>query len=326
MATGTLSRRGLFEDQGYVVVEDIFDPAVDFAPLFADWQAILGQIAGRLYAQGIITSRFEDLPFEQRLIAVSAASGRNLPRPFDISLPQKNVRADTPIYVGAPVFNIITDPRLLDVIEELIGPEITSNPTQHVRLKLPARALNDDGRSNGLMGSVPYHQDLGVLLPEADDSEILTCWVAITDADQDNSCLWVVPRSHRDQLITHCPTESPRGVRGIPEMLMPAEPPRPLPMRAGSAILFNRRMIHGAPENGSASRVRISLDLRYQPPGQPTGRPYFPSFVARSREHPETVLRDPGQWASMWYRARDELARGGTPSFNRWSADAAVCA
>ena len=319
-------RKTQFEYQGYVVVEDVFDPAADFAPLIAEWQVILDGIVDELYAAGSIPSRFDDLPFEQRLIAVSAASGKNLPRPFDISLPQKNVKADTPIHVGPAVFDIITKPRLLEIVEELIGPEIVSNPTQHVRLKLPARTLNNEGRSNGLMGSVPYHQDQGVLLPEADDSHIATCWIAITDADEENSCLWVVPYSHRNDLIAHCPTDSPRGVRGIPDMLMPAEPAKPLSMRSGSVILFNQRMIHGAPENASTDRVRISLDLRYQPLGLPTGRPYFPSFVARSQQHPEAVLGDPAEWASMWYHARDELARGGTPTFNRWSADAAVCA
>jgi hypothetical protein len=326
MAVATTSRKSQFENEGYIIVENVFDPAVDFVPLYAEWQTILNELADELYTAGSIPSRFDDLPFERRLIAISTASGRNLPRPFDISLPQKNVKADTPIHVGPAVFHILTKPRLLDVIEEVVGPEIVSNPTQHVRLKLPSRALNAEGRSNGLMGSVPYHQDQGVLLPEADDSNIVTCWIAITDADEGNSCLWVVPRSHRHDLIQHCPTESPRGVRGIPDMLMPVEPTKPLPMRSGSIILFNQRTVHGAPENQSTDRVRISLDLRYQAAGRPTGRPYFPGFVARSKAHPESVLRDPLEWANMWYHARDELARGGMPKFNRWSADAAVCA
>lgn len=326
MTVAVESRKDQFDEQGYVVVEDVIDPKAAFEPLIAEWQLILDDIVDDLYTAGKIPSRFKDLPFNRRLVAVSRASGKNLPRPFDISLPQKNVNSHTPIYVGPAVFNIITDAYLLDVVEELIGPEIVSNPTQHVRLKLPKDVLNSEGRSNGLMGRVPYHQDQGVLLPEADESKIVTCWIAVTEADEENSCLWVVPRSHRNDLIQHCPTESPRGVRGIPDALMPATPPQPIPMRPGSIILFNQRLVHGAPENQTTDRVRISLDLRYQRPGQPTGRPYFPDFLARSQERPEDVLRSAVDWAAMWYHARDELARGGTPKFNRWNASAAVCA
>ena len=73
-------------------------------------------------------------------------------------------------------------------------------------------------------------------------------------------------------------------------------------------------------------QVRISFDLRYQPTGQPTGRPSFPGFVARSASRPEQVLNDPEQWARLWLDTRETLARREDPSYNRWSADSPVCA
>ena len=39
---------------------------------------------------------------------------------------------------------MVTNPRLLDIVEQLIGPEITSNPIQHVRIKPPATTLRGD--------------------------------------------------------------------------------------------------------------------------------------------------------------------------------------
>ena len=74
--------------------------------------------------------------------------------------------------------------------------------------------------------------------------------------------------------------------------------------------------------------IRWSLDLRYSPAGQPTGRPAFPEFLARSRAHPEHVLRDPDAWAALWYAARDLLAGVESGPFNRWhtAAAAAACA
>jgi hypothetical protein len=99
-------------------------------------------------------------------------------------------------------------------------------------------------------------------------------------------------------------------------------------MRPGSVLLMTQRTIHSSLVNITEDRVRISMDLRYQPIGQPTGRPAFAAagFVARSRAHPELVLDDPAEWARRWLSLRDELAEQQNPTFNRWSAEAAVCA
>ena len=46
-------------------------------------------------------------------------------------------------------------------------------------------------------------------------------------------------------------------------------------MRPGSVLLMHQRTIHSSLENLTDDQVRISLDLRYQPIGQATGRPAF---------------------------------------------------
>ena len=55
--------------------------------------------------------------------------------------------------------------------------------------------------------------------------------------------------------------------------------------------------------------VRWSLDLRYQPTGQPTGRPFYPDFPVRSRREPKSVLNDHPEWCRRWVEAL-ENARG----------------
>jgi phytanoyl-CoA hydroxylase len=316
------------QQDSYVIVEDVFDPVADLTPLYDQWGYVLSEIATELMATGALTSTFDDLPFEERLIAVTEESGQNISGRFDISLPQRNIRHDTPICAPPAMFRLLTKERLLDVVEDLIGPEITSNPTQHVRMKLPGRALADP--HDGLSAGVPFHQDQGVLLPEADESDILTCWVAITDADEANGCLQVFPQSDQDGLVPHCPGDSAAmqgpGQIGIPPRLLPGASAKPLPMRAGSALFFNRRLVHGSCDNTTTDKVRISLDLRYQPTGQPTGRHMFPTFVARSRNAPGSVLRDAHKWRDQWHEARARLAEDGTPRFNRWDSDAPVCA
>lgn len=137
----TSGQRDQFEAEGYVVVDGVLNPADDLAPVIAECEQILDGIIASLCRQGVIESNYEGLPFADRLVRVCMDSGQNFSQEFDISLPQAGVRHDTPIYLGAAAFRLLTTPRLLDLVEDLIGPEIYSNPVQHVRLKLPQEPL-----------------------------------------------------------------------------------------------------------------------------------------------------------------------------------------
>ena len=74
-------------------------------------------------------------------------------------------------------------------------------------------------------------------------------------------------------------------------------------------MLFHKLTHHASLPNCSDT-IRMSFDLRYQPAGQLTGRPAFPSFVVRSRAAPESVLMDADAWAGMRGAARDAILHG----------------
>jgi phytanoyl-CoA hydroxylase len=317
----TSEQQQLRED-GYVVVADVFDPARDFTPVFAEYDRVLDGIAQQLIAAGQLSQSYAGLDFGARLIAICRESRQAFPQHFDISLPQHDIRPDTPIHVGPAVFDLLAHPRLLDLVEAVIGPEIYSNPIQHLRAKLPRQALAD-GYQNGLVTKIPWHQDNGVLLPEADEATILTVWFPLTRATIANGCLQVIPGSHREGLTTHCPEG---GTVAIPRRSVEEARAVALPMAPGSVLLMHQRTIHSSLENTTADEVRISFDLRYQPSGQPSGRPQFPGFVARSRRDPACELRDPQAWAQSWYEALARLAAAEASSFNRWDGREAVCA
>ncbi|MCC7371178.1 MAG: phytanoyl-CoA dioxygenase family protein [Chloroflexi bacterium] len=320
----TPAQRQQFEDEGYVVVDQVLDPAREIAPVMDEFSGVLDDVAASLRAEGAIASTYPELSFSDRLTRICAESGRNFPDRFDISLPFKGVQRDTPIHLGPSVFRLMTSPRLLDAVEDIIGPEIFSNPVQHVRMKLPRRAVSDAFRNSSLMSKTGWHQDIGVILEEADVATILTVWIPLSDATEENGCLEVIPGSHRNTLIEHCSTTG--GMR-IPDILLPAQRSRPLPMPAGSVILMNQQTVHASLDNVTEDQVRLSFDLRYQPIGQPTGRPAFPGFVARSAAHPETVLSDPAGWARLWLDTRERLARIEEElRFTRWNSESAVCA
>jgi hypothetical protein len=306
-----------FAEQGFAVVEDILHPVEDLQPLIDDYATALDDLARQWRDEGTLSNLYADLPFGKRLIAVIRDAGLPYSQYFDISLPLGEITTTTPIHLSAAVFDLLRNPRLLDTVETIIGPEIYSNPIQHVRIKPPEHLLGT-GQREGLTTKTGWHQDQGVALPEADVSDILTVWVAVTDATEENGCLCVVPRSHRGNLITHCRNKE------IPASLVGSNPVA-VPMRRGSALLMHRRTQHSSLPNTSDD-IRWSFDLRYQPVGEPTGRPMFPGFIARSHRDPKSVLSDYQVWREMWLEARNRLSRGEVPTFSRWSGQEPVCA
>jgi phytanoyl-CoA hydroxylase len=315
-----------FEEEGYLAVENVLDPTLDLDPVVREYEALLDSEIARWHAEGKIPSLYDDLPFVQRLAAFLSAAGKGAYQAFDISLPLRSATEETPIHLGPAVFAMLTSPRLIDVVEQLIGPEVLSNPIQHVRIKPPEAMLPADFKG-GLVGQTDWHQDQGVALPEVDETNMLTVWLAITDATEENGCLCVVPRSHQKGLATHCPA-SPGSARiglHIPDSVRgPAY--TPVPLKRGGALFLHRQTMHASLRNLSQG-ARWSFDLRYQPVGQPTGRPWFPDFVVRSERDPSSELRDWRVWADKWRQARTRLATsGGVDKTNRWDGSQAVCA
>jgi phytanoyl-CoA hydroxylase len=310
-----------FNEDGYLLVEGLFDPVEDIDPIIREYHGVLDRLAHELLANGEIASLHDDLPFGRRIIEVYRESGKVHAQYFDFSLPQADVKEDTPFWAGPAVFAMLRNEKLLDAVESIIGPEIYSNPVQHVRIKPPEQLTPIDANGKVQLGKTPVHQDNGVVLPEADLSDILTVWFPLWDATVENGCLVVWPGSHRQGLLDHC--RSDLGLH-IPGKLLSGKAVS-LPMKRGDALFMTKTTIHASHSNTS-NDVRWSFDLRYNPTGQPTGRGAFPGFVARSRSTPASELRDPAQWEQLWRDTRYRLATQGAGAFNRWSAENAVCA
>ena len=120
----------------------------------------------------------------------------------------------------------------------------------------------------------------------------------------------------------HCTTTDQVG---IPDALIEQERAKPIPLRPGGVLLFHPLCKHASMDNNSDA-FRWSFDLRYNPIGQPTGRPHFPGFVAQSRLNPESELRDPYEWARLWLDARDQMARVTGVKVHRWDSSDPLCA
>ena len=312
MPTLSPSQLDHFDGEGYVVVKDVVDPVGTLDPVIAEYTTVLDRLAGELYSRGEIASPYAELEFGDRYIRICMETGQIHSQYFDFSLPFQDVRTDTPFWTGPAVFRALTDPGLLDAVESLIGPEIYSNPVQHVRIKPPERLLPKNQYGNPVLGATHWHQDHGVVTEEADATRMLTVWFSLQDTPIDKGPLMVVPGSHKIGLLPHCPGymgNRPEFAGGtqVPEKLFDAGSAIPLPVQRGDAIFMHKQTIHGSYPNLS-DEVRWSFDLRYNPTDQPTGRTGFPGFVARSRREPASELRDPSEWRRLWLHTRAHMA------------------
>lgn len=309
----TAAEIGQFAEDGFLVVDDLLD-AADLDPVVHEYEAALDVAAHHLHQRGEIESPLADLPFADRYTALIRENpaifyhlGISLPLDYE-TLDPDLVRAHT----GPALFGLMRHPKILDVVESIIGPEISSNPVQQVRLKPPQRLLEGAMAEYSNVGATTWHQDYGAVMDEAADTELLTVWIAMTDATEEMGCLQAIPGSHRPgELTLHCPGVRNAAENYIPQALLDRHAAAPLSLACGrgSIILLTRFTEHGALPNRS-DRLRWSFDLRYQLTGKPTGRPAFPSFVLRSRSDPASEVTDAADYARGWDEARSRIIGG----------------
>ena len=313
-STNTLDRTATdkIHDQGYVVVRGLLDDAEDIRPVREEYEDLLDSLATAWHGNGELSSTYADLPFEQRL-AMVASEGVPYTDYFDICFTGKTGL----MHRGPAVFNLLRSPRLLDGVERFIGPEIYSNPIQHVRIKVPERLVPTENQ-NDMNSRTPWHQDASTVTSDAEGTQMLTVWLAITESTVENGCLVVIPESHKEKdLSVHCRIEGGR-LTGIPDQYL-GENRQPVPMKAGD-VLFMTNMTKHASLTNESDGIRFSFDLRYHPTGQATGRSWYPGFVARSRSRPESELRDFATWDRLWDDAFHALEAidYNTPGTTHW--------
>ncbi len=307
-----------FETQGYLVVPDVV-PTDVLNRVKAEYAALLDRLYAEWFEQGRVATPPDTLDFWGKLIEAYRAKCDYF-QPLDISLPGDEIAPDTPFHFGPAVFDLLTEPRLLDVAESLLGPELTSNPIQHVRLKPPATDLQSD-EIRAHITATDWHQDRAVALEEADETRMVTVWIAVTDATIENGCLQVQAQTPDQDILPHCA----RTQTGIADGFVDEAKAIPLPIKAGGVVLFHPLTPHASLTN-QTDAFRWSFDIRYNVTGEPTGRSHFPDFIARSRANPDSELRDWRVWKAMWENTRAQLSDAPHIPIHRWTSDAPFCA
>lgn len=149
-------------------------------------------------------------------------------------------------------FEFATSPALLDIVEQLIGPDIV----------LWASAMFCKPAATGL--EVPWHQD-GQYWPIRPRATV-TAWIALDDVREDNGCMRVIPGSHllgdfgheisdREDLVLNNVVNDPR---------LDLSTVRNVELEPGQFSLHDVNLVHGSLPNRSGRR-RAGYAIRYMP-------------------------------------------------------------
>ena len=164
---------------------------------------------------------------------------------------------------------LCTDPRLIDVIEPFLGPDIALFAAHYIS-KPPG-----DGQA------VLWHQD-GNYWP-LEPMEVITIWLAVDDSTPENGCMRVVPGSHREQkLYRHRVSEGDNVLRSELDLKVDETRAADVIVPAGGVSLHDPYLIHGSKANLS-DRRRCGLTLRYIPTTTRIKRENFPAYLCRGK-------------------------------------------
>ena len=208
-----------YQDHGYTLVRGVFEPELieSYQKRFA--AIVNGEIEP---AEGMLVMR--DI-----MIAKGAVKPKT--RAEEIAKVQ-DFENDEVLY------SYVTNQRLLDCVERLIGREVFTLHTMLIN-----KPPNVDGRH-------PLHQDL-LYFPFRPADKIAAGWTALQPIHKENGCLTVVPGSHKQGLLKH---ENPDweylngayfGAQGVGEHTERVY----VEMEAGDTVFFHPELLHGSGRN-----------------------------------------------------------------------------
>lgn len=231
--TLTAAEREHYEREGYVIVPDVFPPA--------DLQAIDAEIDRLL----------DKLLAERRERGEARGNGHH-----------EDTGSILQLGLRSPVCQqVAEDPRVLDLIEEIVTPGIAI-----YSVKLIAKPPFTD---------VPchWHQDDAYYVKQSASQARMSAWVPLQDAHERNGCLWIVPRSHLWGLQQHANKAYGQCRLSMNDEEIDAilkDQAAPVPVKAGSAVLFSALLWHGSKGNQTAT-VRRAFITSYQESTVPRG-------------------------------------------------------
>ena len=159
-------------------------------------------------------------------------------------------------------------PRILDIVEQLIGPGLRTNGNK-LNMKSPEYG-----------SPVEWHQDWA-FYPHTND-DLLAVGVSMDEMKYENGCLLVIPGSHKGPVYSH--HQDGHFAGAVTEEVPDADKAVPIELEAGGISIHHVRTLHASAKNVS-SRPRRLLLYQYCAPdawslqGYPNWQAYLDSMV-----------------------------------------------
>ncbi|HZP82569.1 MAG TPA: phytanoyl-CoA dioxygenase family protein [Chthonomonadaceae bacterium] len=164
---------------------------------------------------------------------------------------------DRPHFTDPWLFRYLVDPRVLDVIEDFIGPDIVLWSSHFIAKP------KGDGRA------VPWHTDGAYWNKRLDPMDVITLWLAVDESTVENGCMRVLPGSHRAMrtaIEEYQPVDKKDNVfhARIPPELIEESKVVNLELAVGECHFHDAWTVHGSNPNTSSKR-RCGYTMRYMP-------------------------------------------------------------
>ncbi len=240
-----------YQDDGFLIVKGLLTHE-DLRPAMDEIDMRVGELADALLEAGHIPETYAHLGFFERLAVLEKV------------YPTAAVLFHVSGVLGHGIASIWGSPKLLNIVEQLIGPDIAGHPVCNVRSKTPKTELM----------TVPWHQDTAYLLPGVEGTHQPAAWIPFLDATVDTGCMQVKRGAHRAGVYTHKierETGNPKSwYLYIPEQDLAGYESVTCEVPLGGVLFINQLSPHRSLENYS-DKVRWSVDLRWQRPDEPAG-------------------------------------------------------
>jgi ectoine hydroxylase-related dioxygenase (phytanoyl-CoA dioxygenase family) len=118
-----------------------------------------------------------------------------------------------------------------------------------------------------------WHQDDAYYVKQSQSRTRMSVWVPLQDAHEENGCLWIVPGSHEWGLQEHkSKSYGQCRLSMVDDAIREVLDRRaiPVPVKAGSAVLFSALLWHGSKGNHT-EQVRRAFITSYQEATVPRG-------------------------------------------------------
>jgi chlorinating enzyme len=163
---------------------------------------------------------------------------------------------DTPHFLDPWLFNYLADERVLDVIEDFIGPDIVLWSSHFISKP------GGDGKA------VPWHTDGAYWGARLDPMQVITLWLAVDESSRENGCMRVIPGSHlsRAGMEAYEPVDTSNNVFGaqLTSATTAGQEVADLELAVGECHFHDAWTVHGSMPNTSEKR-RCGYTMRYMP-------------------------------------------------------------